>query len=256
MSLDIALLSPRGCRITSANGLSRLPGRQCDISPPLKKPDFESVADKRGRPIEWAIANGYVQDYVAIRKLRNPSPLMSTDVAQGYRILAVAAPRVPRSEDIAGMVGEGFMLPDLPKGLKPSDIEQIVRFLMQSETLPWKDVLAFRQRYGKPLRSWIQAVRRANERPLPEIARDLFRQVQEDTSKATTALVTASSGLAGLGLGGATGAGVGAGFGAALGIVIARRYRTMIGPIYARLTEPATNRFLFDTAAWKAGAGG
>lgn len=219
---------------------------------PTKLSDIQSVADERKRPIEWGVANAYVQDYMAIRKLGSPYPLMSTDLAPGYRILSAAAGREPSSDKIVGLLTGRFTLPDLPKGLTPTDIEEIVKFLIQSETMTWKDVVAFRNRYGKPLRTWIQRVRQANQRPLPEIAKDLFRQVQEDTSKATTTLVSATSGLAGLLLGGAAGGGIGAGIGYALGIVIARRYGTKIGPVFAKLTEPRTDTFLLDTAAWKA----
>jgi hypothetical protein len=239
-----------GRRAWLAQTASEVKHRFC----PSMLSDIERVASERKRSIEWAIANAYVQDYLAIRRLKNPCPLMSTDLAHGYSILAAPTGIDASSREIVGLVEEGFGLPDLPKSLRPADVEEIVKFLVQSETFRWSEVVAFRDKYGQPLKEWIQSVRKANQRPLPDIAVDLFRQVEADTSKATLALVSAFSGLSGLLLGGTAGAGVGGGIGVALGIVIARRYRAAIGPVFAKLTEPPTHEFLLDTAAWKTGS--
>lgn len=210
--------------------------------------DIERVADREGRPIEWAIANAYIQDAIAMGRLGHPVPLTTTAVAQGYRVLAqVDDPGLAVTPGV-GMEKGAPRLPDLPRGVTPSDVDELLRFLTQVDTLSWADVIDFRRRHGAALRNWLHDVRRADPRPLSAVSRETMDKLQGDIETAVKGLGATLGALAASPWGAYA---VGGAAGGLLGLAAAKRYYTKLGPVAAKvLSVPPSSRFLVETAAW------
>jgi hypothetical protein len=213
--------------------------------------EFEAIAQRERRPIEWAVANAFVQDVVAMSRMQSPPPLMSTEVAMGYRILADVSKGTQSTPRTVTVTDARVRLPGMPSKLSPGDVQEISSFLMAKDSPTLRELLEFRRHYGAPFRAWIQEVRTVNTVPLPSLVAEYFDERDKSAERFVSAAAGASAAIA-AGIWGSIFAAVPAAASATgLGIAFARRYRTRVGRWVARLLSPQSKGlFLLETPAW------
>jgi hypothetical protein len=179
---------------------------------------YAVCAEKR-QSLSWAIANSYIQDIIACRKLGANAPVLREEQARGYsmlsqyhlqRLLPVEFP------DSSLVLKPDMPFPEFPRGVKAQELSQFFEHAWQLRSATWSDVLDLRNRYGPAIRSWMATSLTYDRRPggvgIDQIARaqarDLHARAKAGTQLLTTVVpscITAAAVSIGLGIGVKTG---------------------------------------------------
>lgn len=176
---------------------------------------LDAVAAENRKSLSWAIANSYIQDIIACRKLGADAPVLRAEQARGYSMLSqfhlqrMLPVEFPESSLI---LKPDMPFPDLPRGIKAEELSQFFEHAWQLRSASWSDVVDLRNRYGPAIRNWIARSLTYDKRPagntISQIAeaqaRDLHERAKAGTQLLATVVpscITAAAVSVGLGVG-------------------------------------------------------
>ena len=153
----------------------------------------EAVAAQNGRTVSWAIANSYVQDIIAMRRLGAQAPFLRLEQASGYLVLASAMDATSRTTDLT-LLRERIVhqeaFPGLELPVPPNELQEFLDQAYGLSRAPWSDVMDLRRSgKGEQMRRWLAASLQRQRRPLEstisEIAKLRGKALYERAENAT-----------------------------------------------------------------------
>jgi len=143
------------------------------------------LGERKNKPDEWALANAYIQDILAINQLK-VIPFQSNELAMGYKVFKVGSKNGHQYESLNQPETNSV---EFKNEEELKELEELVKYLCHVDSMSWSDVLEFKSQFGEKLSKWVKDIRKENTRSLATTAQELFIDHEKKSNAVTNILL-------------------------------------------------------------------